>query len=114
VNHPEPGLLRPTQSPNIILAVASVILGTVGLFGMIPTLLFTLCGVIPMGFGIAALITGILAKVRAKNDPQKWGGGGWAVGGMIAGVFCIIAPVLYIIIVMVFWFGLAAMSQPAR
>ena len=114
MNYPPRAPISPTQSPNIILAVASVILGAVGLLGMVPTLIFTLCGVIPIGFGIAALVTGVLAKVRAKNDPQRWGGGGLAIGGAIAGVFCIIAPVLYIILVMVFFFGLAAMSQPAR
>jgi hypothetical protein len=101
-------------SPNVILGVASLILGVIGLFGMVPTLIFTLCGIIPIGFGIAALITGVLAKVKVKNDPLNWGGGGLALGGIIAGVFCIIAPVLYIILVMVFFFGIAAMSSPAR
>lgn len=114
MNYPPQAPLPPTQSPNIILAVASVVLGAIGLLGMIPTLIFTLCGIIPIGFGIAAVITGILAKVKAKNDPQNWGGGGFAIGGAIAGVFCIIAPVLYIILVMVFLFGIAAMSSPAR
>ena len=114
MNDPQYSSAPPPGSPNIILAIASVVLGAVGLLGMIPTLIFTLCGVIPMGFGIAAVVTGVLAKVRAKKDPQNWGGGGLAIGGAIAGAFCIIAPVLYIILVMVFWFGLAAMSQPAR
>ena len=103
-----------TQSPNIVLAAASAILGAVGLLGMVPTLVFTFCGIIPIGFGIAAVITGVLAKVKAKNDPQNWGGSGLAIGGAIAGVFCIIAPVLYIILVMVFFFGIAALNSPAR
>ena len=112
MNYPPQAPISPTQSPNIILAVASVILGAIGLLGMIPTLIFTLCGVIPVGFGIAAVITGLLAKVKAKNEPQKWGGGGLAMGGAIAGAFCIIAPVLYIILVMVLFFGIAAMNSP--
>lgn len=114
MNCPPQAHAVPVQSPNIILAVASVILGVIGLFGMVPTLIFTICGIIPIGFGIAALITGVLAKVKVKNDPINWGGGGFALGGIIAGVFCIIAPVLYIILVMVFFFGIAAMSSPGR
>ena len=56
MNYPPQAPLPPTQSPNIILAVASVILGAIGLLGMIPTLIFTLCGIIPIGFGIAAAL----------------------------------------------------------
>lgn len=114
MNNPNQPPFQAQASPNIILAVISLALGVIGLFGMIPTLIFTLCSVIPIGFGIAALIMGILAKVRARSDPANWGGGGLAIAGAVAGVFCIVAPVLYFIIVMVLWFGFAAMSNSGR
>ena len=102
------------SSPNIILAVASAGLAAIGICGMVPTLLFTLCGIIPIGFGIGAIITGVLAKVKARNDPMNWGGGGLAIGGVIAGMFCIVAPVLYTIVVMVLWYGLSTMGKPGK
>ena len=101
-------------SPNIVLAIVSLSLGVIGLFGIIPTLLFTLCGVIPIGFGIGALVVGILAKVRAKNDPKNYGGGGLAVGGIAVGALCIVAPILVILVWMLFMFGIAAISSSGR
>ena len=81
---------------------------------MVPTIIFTLCGVVSIAFGIASVITGFLARSRAKSDPMNWGGGGLAVGGIIAGAFSIIAPVLFIIIVVVLWGIFIAASQAGR
>ena len=106
--------LAHNPSPNIILAVVSVGLAAIGICGLIPTLIISFCGVFPIALGIAAIVTGLLAKMKAKNDPQNWGGAGLALGGVIAGAFCVVVPALYIILMMVLWFGIAAMGQPGR
>jgi hypothetical protein len=102
----QPQSPRP-PSPNIVLAVVSVGFAVVGLVFMIPTLLFTLCGIVPIACGLAALVVGVLAKVRANKDPNTWGGGGLAIGGIIAGILCVIAPVVYVILVSVLWYTLS-------
>lgn len=114
MNNPYQPPFQAQPSPNIVMAIVSLALGVIGLFGIIPTLIFSLCGIIPIGFGIGALIVGILAKVRAKNDPKNYGGGGLAIGGIAAGAFCIIAPVIVILVWMVFMFGIAATGSSGR
>ena len=104
----------PQASPNAVLAIVSLILGVVGVIFLIPTIIFTICGLISIAFGIASVITGFLARSRAKSDPANWGGGGLAIGGIVAGVFSIIAPILYIILVMVLWGFFFAASQAGR
>lgn len=84
----------------------SVVLSVIGFVGMVPTLLFALCAIIPLGFGIGALISGTLAVVKAKNDPLNWGGRGLAIGGIIAGVILLIAPILYYAVLTVLVYGL--------
>ena len=113
MNNPQFGG-APQASPNAVLAIVSLILGIVGVIFLVPTIIFTICGLISIAFGIASVITGFLARSRAKSDPANWGGGGLAIGGIIAGVFSIIAPILYIILVMVLWGVFFAASQAGR
>ena len=113
MNQPSGGNL-PTASPNIVLAVVSLILGVIGLAFMIPTLLFTPCGIISAGFGIGAMVAGLLGMTRAKSDPAKWGGKGIAIGGTVVGLISVIAPVGYIILWMIIWFGFIAAGQSGR
>jgi len=87
--------------------VVSIGLALVGLAFMIPTLFFVLCGIVPIACGLIAIVVGILAKVRASKDPLNWGGGGLAIGGIIVGVLCLVAPVLYIIVYAVFIYSLS-------
>jgi uncharacterized membrane protein HdeD (DUF308 family) len=113
VNNPQFGGAQ-QASPNAVLAIVSLILGIVGVLFLVPTIIFTLCGIISIAFGIASVITGFLARSRAKSDPANWGGGGLAIGGIIAGVFSIIAPILYIILVMVIWGIFIAANSAGR
>lgn len=114
MNYPPQNPPAGGQSPNIVLAIVSVALGILGLAFMIPTLLFTICGIIPFALGVAAVITGLLARSKAKADPVKWGAPGLALGGAAVGVVSIIAPIGYIIIWMIFWFGIMAAGQTGR
>lgn len=106
MNYPNQQPMRATASPSIGLAVMSVVLGLIGFVGMVPTLLFALCAIIPLGFGIASLISGTLALVKAKKDPLNWGGRGLAIGGIIAGVILLIAPILYYAVLTVVFYSL--------
>ena len=114
MNYPPPAPTAPTRSPNIVLAVVSLVLGLIGLAFMVPTLVFTPCGIISVAFGIGALITGLLGWSRAKADPANWGGGGLAIGGTIVGLVSVIAPVGFIILWMVVWFGFTAAGQTGK
>ena|SRR5215204_1920138 len=113
MNNPQFGG-APHASPNAVLAIVSLILGIVGVIFLIPTIIFTLCGLISIAFGIGSVITGFLARSRAKSDPENWGGGGLAIGGIIAGIFSITAPILYIILFLVLWGIFVAASQAGR
>lgn len=76
---------------NQTLAIVSLVLGILS----IPC-----CGFII--FGIAALVTGFMAKNKADQNPNEYGGRGLALGGMILGgitiVLGIIANVVYLFI----------------
>lgn len=114
MNNPfQPQTPVPT-SPNIVLAVVSLGLGVIGLAGMLPTLIFGLCAIIPIVFGVGALITGFLGRSRAKNDPAKWGGSGLALAGIVVGAVSVVAPILFILLVIVLWAGLAGAGQLGR
>ena len=73
---------------NNTLAIVSLVLGILS----IPC-----CGFII--FGIAALVTGFMAKSKADQNPNEYGGRGLALGGIILGgitiVLGIIANILY-------------------
>jgi uncharacterized membrane protein HdeD (DUF308 family) len=114
MNNPQFGAGPRPPSPNIALAIVSLALGIVGVLFLVPTIIFTLCGVISIAFGIASVITGFLARSRAKSDPANWGGGGLAIGGIIAGVLSIIGPIAYIILFLLIWGIFVAASQAGR
>lgn len=69
-----------TTGQNQTLAIVSLVCGVLGLC----------CG----PFGIAALITGYLAKKNADSNPAEYTGGGFALAGMILGG---ISVVLFIV-----------------
>jgi type II secretory pathway pseudopilin PulG len=75
-----PQQVRPPQKQRTGMAVASLILGIVGL----P------CGGF-LGLGaLAALILGIVALVKAKNEPALYGGSGMAIGGIVTSVLSLL------------------------
>lgn len=86
---PDPGLPRGQQS-NTGLAVASLVLGIVGIV--------TDCCCWPVGatLGIAAIITGFLALNQVKEGTG--GGKGMATAGLICGIAAIALGILSLIL----------------
>ncbi|MGI8640040.1 MAG: DUF4190 domain-containing protein [Pyrinomonadaceae bacterium] len=78
------------QGQNQTLAIVSLVLGILS----IPC-----CGFII--FGIASVITGFMAKSRADQNPNEYGGRGLALGGIIIGAITIILGIIFNI---VYWF----------
>ncbi len=85
---PPPPPAYPVQ-PQQSLAVASLVLGIVSItvgwccsFGILT--------------GPVALVLGIVALVQIKNDPAKYGGKGFAIGGIVTGglYFVILALII--------------------
>ncbi len=85
----EIGQNTPFQPPvtgagqNQTLAIVSLVLGILS----IPC-----CGFII--FGIAALVTGFMAKGKAEQNPNEYGGRGLALGGMIIGGITIVIGII--------------------
>lgn len=97
--------------PSSIMAIISLVLGIIGLLTVIPTLVFILCGFLPFFFGIAAIITGFLARSRAKSQPDKYSGGGMATIGLVLGILDFLAPFGVLILTLVLWGGMAAFGN---
>ncbi len=77
-----------TPPPRQGLAIASLVLGLLGL----PTL-----GCLGVG-ALLSVIFGIIALVRAGREPQRYGGKGFAIGGIVASALSIlVAPFIGII-----------------
>lgn len=87
------------------LAIVSLILGGIGLITIIPTILIVFCAVLPLGFGLGAIITGFLARSRAKKKPEEYAGSGLAVGGIITGVISFLVPLGLILLSLLFLSG---------
>lgn len=78
----------PPAKPRKGLAVASLVIGIIS----IPTL-----GLLMVG-AIVGLILGIVAAVKASNQPQFYGGKGFAIGGIVTSVLSLLLiPVIGII-----------------
>ena len=69
------------------LAIVSLVCGILSLI---------CCGPVT---GIAALITGYMAKNNVDSNPQQYGGRGMALAGMIMGAISLVLTVLYFIFV---------------
>ena len=88
----------PPPSLNQTLAIVSLVLGII-----------SLCCYISPITGLAALITGYLAKKNIKADPATYGGDGLALAGMITGgVFFVLGIIYWIYII--FIVGMAALG----
>lgn len=73
---PQPNFTAAYQDQN--LAIVALVLG-------IASIVLSLCCYAGLPIGIPALIVGYMAMKKADQDPQKYGGRGFAVGGMITG-----------------------------
>ena len=51
---------------------------------------------------LAAIITGILAKMRASKNPDQYGGGGLALGGIISGILTLLVWIGLVVVAIVF------------
>ncbi len=78
-----PGFSSPTPpaARQTGLAVATLVLGIIGLVACLPA-------------GIIAIVTGIIALVRIGNQPQRYGGQGMAIAGLVCGCASIITTAL--------------------
>jgi hypothetical protein len=77
------------QGEDKTLAIVSLVCGILSL---------TCCGAVT---GIAALITGYMAKNNVENNPQQYGGRGFALAGMIMGGISIVLTVLWLVFVVI-------------
>jgi len=75
-------------SPNQTLAVVSMCLGIGSL----------VCCYVGFLFGFAALITGGIGLSQANKDPQKYGGRGMSIAGMIMGSVTVVIYILLVVI----------------
>ena len=55
--------------------------------------------------GLAAIITGFIARSKAGSNPSQYGGGGMALGGIIAGV---VSFIIGILVWVLYFFGFLA------
>lgn len=84
---------------NQTLAVISLIMG-------VSSVLVGWCCSLGLLLSPAAIITGIIALMQIKKDPQRNGGRGMAIGGIVAGSVFLAGYVLFIII-----YGLAIIGS---
>ena len=77
------------EAKDTTLAIVSLVCGILSL---------TCCGPVT---GIAALITGFMAKNNVEGNPQQYGGRGLALAGMIMGGISLVLTVLYFIFVII-------------
>lgn len=84
-----------------MLAIISLVAGILGFlmsFGAILPLISLICMPVSFLANVAAIIMGFMARGRAKNDPENYGGAGLGLGGIILGALGIIVVVgLFII-----------------
>jgi hypothetical protein len=107
------GANTPFQPPAVAgasqtLALASLICGVVsllGLVGLIIPFVNLVCGILSFGLAIAAIITGFLARSRAKQKPEQFTGAGLALGGIITGGLTLLAMAGIIILAVIFVVG---------
>jgi len=99
----QPPTVKSGQNQN--LAIAAMVCGgisLVSLVGLIIPFVNFVCFIVTPGLGLAAIITGFLARSRANRDPENYGGAGLALGGIITGALSILAVVGLFIIALVF------------
>lgn len=81
------------HSQDQTLPIISLVLGVLGF------VTFCCYGSFPLG--IAAVITGYIGMKNADQNPQKYGGKGMAIGGLILGAVGLLSGVVYIILAII-------------
>jgi len=105
----------PSQTPAIVsqgasqtLAIASLACGAIsllGLVGLIIPFVNLVCGILSFGLAIAAIVTGFLARSRAKQKPKEYTGAGLALGGIITGGLTLLAMAGIILLAVIYVVG---------
>ena len=70
------------------LAIASLVCGVLS---------FVCCSVFT---GIPAIVLGIMAMMKEKADPARYGGKGMAIGGIVLGAISILIMIVYLLLLM--------------
>lgn len=90
---PPPAYQPAMTSPSQTLPTVSLVLG-------IFAILLTCCwGGIP--FGAGAVIAGVIGMNQEKSDPQKYGGRGLALGGIITGAIGLLFGFVMIVLALI-------------
>lgn len=79
-------------TPNQVLGIISLATGASSL------VLGWCCG-LGLLLGPAGIITGIIALIQNKSDPARYGGRGFAIGGIATGSIFLVLYVLYFVLV---------------
>ncbi|HJS51525.1 MAG TPA: DUF4190 domain-containing protein [Pyrinomonadaceae bacterium] len=77
-------------SPNPTLGIVSLVAGLCSILGFCCSIGFILSP--------AAIITGIVALVQNKKDPERYGGRGFAIGGIATGIAFLVFWVIYVLL----------------
>ncbi len=85
------GAYNAAQSPMQTLAAISLGLG-------VGSVTVGWCCSLGLLLGPAAMITGFIALSQNKSDPQKYGGRGLAIGGIVLGSIFLVSYVIFILI----------------
>lgn len=82
------------QTIDKTLPTVSLVLGVLGVV--------LVCCHVGVPLGLAAVITGFLGMRNADSDPARYGGRGFAVGGMILGAVALLSAIVFLLIAFVF------------
>jgi hypothetical protein len=86
-----PGMARIGGQPQQALAIASLVCGLLSItLGLI-----TCTGPV---LGVIAIVLGVIALVQIKNDPQRFGGKGLAIGGIAVGALWILFTLFWLLL----------------
>ena len=69
------------------------------IFGLLSLTIGLICGG-PL-FGVVAIVLGVIALLKIKSDPRRFGGKGLAIAGIIAGSLQMLLMVVWIIIMII-------------
>ena len=82
------------QTIDKTLPTVSLVLGILGVV--------LVCCHAGVPLGLAAVITGFLGMRNVDSDPARYGGRGFAVGGMILGAVALLSAIMFLLIAFVF------------
>ena len=89
---------RPQQSfyPYILPTSPNQTLGIISLVTGVMSLTIGWCCYLGVLLGPAAMITGIVALVQSNSNPERYGGRGFAIGGIVTGVLALFGIIIFI------------------